>query len=65
MPDDTVEIHLVNEEGRWRVDGPDLFEQNGWDPGAARNLINLSELSAIPFRGSLREVDRDRFGPRN
>lgn len=64
MSDDTVEIHIVNEEGRWQIDDPEPFEQNGWDPGAARQLINVSEFFGIAFRSSMREVDPYQFGLR-
>ena len=65
MPNDTVEFHVVNDEGRWRFNSPAVFEANGWDLNAEVAAKNLHEFGQVPFRGPVQEINPQRFGPRD
>lgn len=59
---DKFQYVLINDEGAWIFDSPDWIEANGWPPGDI-SILPGRDFLAVPRRGVIKEVDKERFGP--
>ena len=62
MDNDTFNVLLVNREGVWYFNSPELIEANGWPPEQLQT-IGLRDILNLPHRGVVDAVDPARFGP--
>ena len=62
MDDDTFNVLLVNRNGVWYFNSPELIEANGWPPEELPTIA-LRDILELPHRGVVGSIDPARFGP--